>query len=93
MPLQNPEINPAYVEWVTMVKDGEEKPVHPGNVAAHEQAGWVRADQAAPGPAAVPAAESALPAPPVSAETEEGPAEEETPPPAAKKPRKPAVQK
>ncbi len=34
--------NPAYVEWVVMTKDGEEKLVHPGNVKAHENVGWVR---------------------------------------------------
>ncbi len=34
--------NPAYVEWVVMTKDGEEKLVHPGNVKAHETVGWVR---------------------------------------------------
>ncbi len=33
--------NPAYVEWVVMTKDGEEKLVHPGNVKAHENVGWV----------------------------------------------------
>jgi len=35
-------MNPAYVEWVLMVKDGEEKLVHPGNVESHENAGWTR---------------------------------------------------
>lgn len=34
--------NPAYVNWVTMVKGGKEKLVHPGNVVNHEQFGWVR---------------------------------------------------
>ncbi|RPI95371.1 MAG: hypothetical protein EHM40_03215 [Chloroflexi bacterium] len=36
------DTNPAYVKWVEMTKDGEEKPVHPGNVKAHENAGWAR---------------------------------------------------
>lgn len=36
--------NPAYVQWITMVKDGTEKPVHPGNVVNHERFGWKRKD-------------------------------------------------
>lgn len=36
------EVNPAYVKWVEMIKDGETKLVHPGNVENHERAGWVR---------------------------------------------------
>ncbi len=34
--------NPAFTEWVVMTKDGEDKLVHPGNVKAHENVGWVR---------------------------------------------------
>ena len=30
-------------EWILMTKDGEEKLVHPGNVANHERFGWERA--------------------------------------------------
>lgn len=32
----------AYVQWVEMVKSGESKLVHPGNVVNHERFGWVR---------------------------------------------------
>jgi hypothetical protein len=39
--------NPAYVNWVVMVKGDQEKSVHPGNVENHERAGWVRKEPAA----------------------------------------------
>lgn len=40
--------NPAYVEWVTMIKGDQEKPVHPANVKNHENVGWVRKAPPAP---------------------------------------------
>lgn len=46
----NPTPNPAYVQWVEMVKDGEEKLVHPGNVQNHLKAGWVLRYPPAPVP-------------------------------------------
>ncbi len=62
------DTNPAYVKWVEMTKGGEEKLVHPGNVKAHENAGWARkapVDQAvsAETPAPEPAAAVASKAP------------------------------
>jgi len=66
--------NPAYVKWVEMVKDGEEKLVHPGNVKAHEDAGWalkVLADQpvAVETPASVPEKKTRAPGRKVKAGT------------------------
>jgi len=37
--------------WILMTKDGEIKPVHPGNVGNHVRAGWKRAEEALPLPA------------------------------------------
>jgi len=50
--------NPAFVNWVIMVKGAEEKPVHPGNVENHERTGWVRKEPSAAEPKIQPAYQS-----------------------------------
>ncbi len=66
-------MNEAYVKWVWMVKGGEEKLVHPGNVENHERAGWTV--KYPPTPAAVdvidePSVAAEPAAPSVAVETE-----------------------
>lgn len=44
-------------DCILMVKDGEQKPVHPGNVANHLRAGWQLAEAPASEETASPTAE------------------------------------